>query len=113
MKVSFWAPLRHSKIAAGLPLLVEDRGDHRLGIELRNGSNSEVPIQFEDEKATSSRRNGFATRSLAQAETPCMWRSPLYGTWEVSPVPGLVPGRLGKAEAARRACTRMRSRMRP
>jgi FAD binding domain len=30
-----------------------------------------------------------------------------------SPVPGLVPGRLGKAIAARRACTRMRSRMRP
>src|SRR5246127_2387173 len=94
MKVSFWAPLRHSKIAAGLPLLVEDRGDHRLGIELRNGSNSEVPIQFEDEKATSSRRNGLATRSLAQSETPCMWRSPLYGTWG-----GLTRARTGAGPA--------------
>src|SRR5882672_12918559 len=28
-----------------------------------------------------------------------MWRSSLRGTWEVSPVPGLVPGRLGKAKA--------------
>jgi hypothetical protein len=41
-----------------------------LGIELRNGSNSEVPIQFEDEKATSSRWNGLAVGSLAQSETP-------------------------------------------
>jgi len=47
------------------------------------------------------------------AETLCTWRRSLRGTWEVSPVPGLVPGRLGKAIAARRACTRMRSRMRP
>ena len=31
----------------------------------------QVPIQFEDEKATSLRWNGLATRSLAQSETPC------------------------------------------
>ena len=59
-------------------------------MELRNGSNFEVPIQFEDEKATSSRRNGLAMRSLAQSETPCTWRRPLYGTWEALPASGLA-----------------------
>jgi len=54
----------------------------------------------------------LAWENLAQSETLCTWRSSLRGTWEVSPAPGLVPGRLGKAEAVRRACTRMRSRMR-
>jgi hypothetical protein len=68
--------------------LKRSQGDHGLGIELRNGSNSEVPIQFEDEKATSSRWNGLATRSLAQSETPCTWRRPLYGTWEASSASG-------------------------
>src|SRR5882672_44888 len=57
--------------------------------------------------------NGLHGKNLAQSETLCTWRRSLRGTWEVSPVPGLVPGRLGKAIAARRACTRMRSRMRP
>ena len=46
----------------------------------------------------------LAWENLAQSETLCTWRSSLRGTWEVSPAPGLVPGRLGKAEAARRAC---------
>ena len=53
-------------------------------------TNSEVPIQFEDEKATSARWNGLAMRSLAQSETPRTWRSPLYGTWEASSVSGLA-----------------------
>src|SRR3982074_1324693 len=53
--------------------------------------------------------NGLHGKNLAQSETLCTWRSSLRGTWEVSPAPGLVPGRLGKAKAARRACTRMRS----
>jgi len=57
--------------------------------------------------------NGSHEKNLAQSETLRTWRSSLRGTWEVSPVPGLVPGRLGKANAVRRACTRMRSRMRP
>ena len=57
--------------------------------------------------------NGSHEKNLAQSETLCTWRRSLRGTWEVSPVPGLVPGRLGKAIAARRACTRLRSRMRP
>ena len=35
--------------------------------------------------------------NLAQSETLRTWRSSLHGTWEVSLVPGLVPGRLGKA----------------
>ena len=35
--------------------LKRSQGDHGLGTELRNGSNSEVLIQFEDEKATSAR----------------------------------------------------------
>src|SRR6202051_782075 len=56
--------------------------------------------------------NGLHVKSLAQSETLCTWRSSLRGTWEVSPVPGLVPGRLRKAIAVRRACTRVRSRMR-
>jgi hypothetical protein len=58
-------------------------------------------------------RTGLHGKNLAQSETLCTWRSSLRGTWEVSLVPGLVPGRLGKANAERRACTRMRSRMRP
>ena len=41
--------------------------------------------------------NGLHGKNLAQSETLCTWRSSLRGTWEVSPVPGLVPGRLGKA----------------
>jgi hypothetical protein len=45
----------------------------------------------------------LAWENLAQSETLCTWRSSLRGTREVSPAPGLVPGRLGKAEAARRA----------
>src|SRR5258708_39762585 len=65
-----------------------------------------------EEKVTSSMAYWLAWENLAQSETLCTWRSSLRGTWEVSPVPGLVPGRLGKAEAVRRACTRMRSRMR-
>src|SRR5215468_5678024 len=34
------------------------------------------------------RVNGLRTRSLALSKTPCTWRSPLYGTWEISPVSG-------------------------
>src|SRR5262245_19959743 len=41
--------------------------------------------------------NGLHGKNLAQSETLCTWRRSLRGTWEVSPVPGLVPGRLGKA----------------
>ena len=41
--------------------------------------------------------NGLHGKNLAQSETLCTWRSSLRGPWEVSPVPGLVPGRLGKA----------------
>src|SRR5262245_38650152 len=43
--------------------------------------------------------NGSHEKNLAQSETLCTWRSSLRGTWEVSPVPGLVPGRLGKANS--------------
>ena len=57
--------------------------------------------------------NGLHGKNLAQSETLCTWGSSLRGTWEVSSMPGRVPGRLGKAKAARRACTWMRSRMRP
>jgi hypothetical protein len=42
--------------------------------------------------------NGLHGKNLAQSETLCTWRSSLFGTWEVSSMPGLVwPGRLGKA----------------
>ena len=52
---------------------------------------SGVPIHFVDEKATSSHaQNGEHATDPAQSETPRTWRRPLYGTWEVSPVPGLA-----------------------
>src|SRR3954451_17660264 len=54
--------------------------------------------------------NGLHGKNLAESETLRTWRSSLHGTWEVSSMPRLLPGRLGKAIAARRACTRMRSR---
>ena len=36
---------------------------------------------------------------LAQSETPCTWRSSLYGTWEVSLLPFDEKGRSYKAKA--------------
>ena len=49
---------------------------------------SEVPIHFADEKATSSHAtDGEYGMDLAQSETPCTWRRPLYGTWEISLAP--------------------------
>src|SRR5262245_14703348 len=33
------------------------------------------------------RANGLRTRSLALSETPCTWRSPLYGNWRSHPCP--------------------------
>jgi putative ABC transport system substrate-binding protein len=54
------------------------------------------------------------TLNLAQSETLCTWGSSLRGTWEVSSIPGLVcRAGSGRRQAARRACTWMRSRMRP
>ncbi len=41
--------------------------------------------------------NGECGMDLAQSETPCVWRSPLYGTWEISLAPGLGSGRFKKA----------------
>ena len=50
---------------------------------------SEVPIYFADEKATSSHAFvGECEMDLAQSETPCTWRRPLHGTWEISSLPG-------------------------
>jgi hypothetical protein len=43
--------------------------------------------------------NGKPTIHLAQSETPCTWRSSLYGTWEVSLLPFEEKGRSYKAEA--------------
>ena len=42
--------------------------------------------------------NGLHGKNLAQSKTLCTWGSSLRGTWEVSFVPGLVPGRLGKGK---------------
>ena len=43
-------------------------------------------------------RHGEYGMDLAQSETSCTWRRPLYGTWEISLVPGpLCPGRFRKA----------------
>jgi hypothetical protein len=56
---------------------------------------SEVPIHFVDEKATPSHaKTGEGEMGLAQSETPCTWRRPLYGTWEISSVSGMA-GRAG------------------
>ncbi len=42
-----------------------------------------------EEKATSSHAFvGECGMDLAQSETPCTWRRPLYGTWEISSLPG-------------------------
>src|SRR5215831_15892760 len=38
------------------------------------------------------RANGLRTRSLAQSETPCTWRRPFVGTWEISSVSGQNSG---------------------
>jgi len=58
--------------------------------------------------------NGLHGKNLAQSETLCTWRSSLRGTWEVSSMPGLAcRAGSGRRKAARRACTWMRSRMRP
>jgi hypothetical protein len=58
--------------------------------------------------------NGLHGKNLAQSETLCTWRSSLRGTWEVSSMPGAVcRAGSGRPSAARRACTWMRSRMRP
>ncbi len=36
---------------------------------------------------------------LAQSETPCVWRSPLCGTWEASLVPGCLSGPVQEGES--------------
>ena len=43
--------------------------------------------------------DGLHGKNFAQSKTLCTWRSSLRGTWEVSPVPGLVPGRLGEGNS--------------
>ena len=105
---------RANKAASAAAEPVERRGGAKENAELQ----STVRTQSREAVTQAQARiRGAVTRNekenLAQSETLCTWGSSLHGTWEVSPVPGLVPGRLGKAIAARRACTRMRSRMRP
>jgi hypothetical protein len=39
-------------------------------------------------KQNPPRANGLRMRNLALSETPCTWRRPLYGNWEISPVSG-------------------------
>ena len=43
--------------------------------------------------------NGSHEKNLAQSETLSTWRRSLRGSWEVSSMPGHVPGRLGKAKS--------------
>ncbi len=64
---------------------------------------SGVPIHFSDEKATSSHAtDGEYGMDLAQSETPCTWRCPLYGTWEISfPARCGMPGRFMKGNTER------------
>jgi hypothetical protein len=57
--------------------------------------------------------NGLHEKNLAQSETLCTWRNSLRGTWEVSSMPGLAPGRLGKAKSRTPSVYVVRSRMRP
>ena len=42
---------------------------------------------------------GKPTIHPAQSETPCTWRSSLYGTWEISLLPFTLKGRSCKANA--------------
>ncbi len=44
-----------------------------------------------------SRGMAMCGMDLAQSETPCTWRRPLCGTWEISFVPDLGSGRFRKA----------------
>ena len=41
----------------------------------------------EAEDHTAVRAEGERAVDLAQSETLCTWRRPLYGTWEISSVP--------------------------
>jgi hypothetical protein len=51
-----------------------------------------------EEKATPAPAQiGLQGKDLAQSETPCTWRRPLCGTWEISSMPVPGSGRLGKA----------------
>lgn len=54
-----------------------------------NGSNSEVLTPFcWPESNILPAQKGLRMRSLALSETPCTWRRPLYGNWEISSVSG-------------------------
>ena len=53
----------------------------------------EVPISFGcREGNTTSCALAMRGMDLAQSETPCAWRRPLYGTWEISSAPALRLG---------------------
>ena len=69
-------------------ILKRSQGDHGLGIEQRNGSNSEVLTPFRWPESNILPANGLRRRNLALSETPCTWRRPLYGNWEISSVSG-------------------------
>ncbi len=57
------------------------------------GQTSRCRSRSAEEKATLSHASrGECEADLAQSETPCTWRSPLYGTWEVSFAPGRHAG---------------------
>ena len=49
-----------------------------------------------------SRGMAMCGMDLAQSETPCTWRRPLYGTWEISfPARCGMPGRFMKGNTER------------
>ncbi len=54
-----------------------------------SGQSSRGRSRSVEEKATSfPRANGKRGTNLAPSETPCTWRRPLTGTWEISFTPG-------------------------
>ncbi len=62
---------------------------------------SEVPIFFLVWRRQHHRRRnkGQYAMDLAQSETPCTWRRPLCGTWEISLVPRLRSGPVQEDES--------------
>ena len=55
----------------------------------------------ETENKISAGVKGEPHLNLAQSETLCMWKSPLYGTWEISSTPVKHRGKFMKGRPAR------------
>ena len=76
------------------------RGVHGLGIEPRNNSFEVSTLLSETEDNKVPGANGEPGACLAGSKTLCTWRSPVYGTWEISVCPSGRSqwGRVGEDE---------------